>query len=138
MQMKWFISLFTRRAIHQYLKSWKAINQYFNLSTQDKIQHKLYLHPWTYSWKYIFFIFLTDCGKIPSLDNGIFLLADTANTRFGAKAFTQCNLGYSADKQYVTCQQSGNWESNVSCILRGKIYGGVHSHWYFHILSLTF
>ncbi|XP_053381189.1 uncharacterized protein LOC123561349 [Mercenaria mercenaria] len=66
-----------------------------------------------------------DCGTLPAISSGEYELVGSSTT-FGALARVICDTGYTADKQSVTCQSTGIWESAV-CMLTDKStpsYGG--------------
>ncbi|XP_053404099.1 membrane cofactor protein-like [Mercenaria mercenaria] len=55
-----------------------------------------------------------DCGEVPYIDNGNTALVDSNNSTYRAQAIVNCDPGYSADKSYIKCLSSGNWDDNVT------------------------
>ena len=62
---------------------------------------------------------IIDCGPVPSLDNGAFILYNVSNTTYGAAAEVVCNTGHNASDANITCMEHGLW-SNVTCEPVGK------------------
>jgi len=66
-------------------------------------------------------IFVTDidCGNFTTLENGVYILVDSSDTTFGAKADVTCDAGYIASVDVITCTINGTW-ANATCSAIGK------------------
>jgi len=62
---------------------------------------------------------LTDCGTLPTIDNGAYVLVDSSNTTYGAPASVHCNTGYNSSIDVITCTENGTW-SDAQCLAVGK------------------
>jgi len=60
-----------------------------------------------------------DCGTFPTLDNGAYVLVDSANTTYGAPAIVQCYTGYNSSIDTITCTENGTW-STTQCLVVGE------------------
>ena len=61
---------------------------------------------------------VSDCGDVPALTNGRYVLADENNTTFGAVATVTCDKGYKSDGNIITCLENGQWSDSL-CTARG-------------------
>ncbi|XP_060553958.1 uncharacterized protein LOC132715005 isoform X4 [Ruditapes philippinarum] len=56
---------------------------------------------------------VTGCGDVPDIDNGV--IVSSVNSTYGSQVNVTCDQGFTADKSYITCLTSGDWD-NVTCI----------------------
>ncbi|XP_060554931.1 sushi, von Willebrand factor type A, EGF and pentraxin domain-containing protein 1-like isoform X2 [Ruditapes philippinarum] len=64
-----------------------------------------------------------DCGIVPTISNGRYILEDEGVTTFGAMATVTCDEGYDPDNNTITCLGNGQWSSTLCTI---KDCGNVH------------
>jgi len=67
-----------------------------------------------------------DCGTLPTLDNGGYVLVDSSNTTYGAPANVQCNTGYNSSIEAITCTENGTW-STTQCLAVGECVCFIHA-----------
>jgi len=67
----------------------------------------------------LFYILLLDCGTLPTLDNGAYVLVGPSNTTYGAPASVQCNTGYNSSIDAITCTENGTWSTTL-CLAVGE------------------
>jgi len=60
-----------------------------------------------------------DCGNFPTLEHGYYVLLNSSDTTYGAKADVKCDTGYSASVKVITCTINGTW-TNATCTVVGK------------------
>jgi len=65
------------------------------------------------------FFFNSDCGPVPFLDNGAFIMFSGSATTHGAMAETTCDTGHIPSALYIFCEEHGFW-SSATCMLAGK------------------
>jgi hypothetical protein len=65
----------------------------------------------------IILTFISGCGSVPSIENGIVSLDETSI--IGSVANVTCNKGYYPSSPTITCQMTGSWET-VSCVAKGN------------------
>jgi len=54
-----------------------------------------------------------DCGHFPTLTNGYYVLIDSTDTTYGAKADVRCNDGYNASIDVITCTIHRTWQTST-------------------------
>ncbi|XP_060590279.1 sushi, von Willebrand factor type A, EGF and pentraxin domain-containing protein 1-like isoform X2 [Ruditapes philippinarum] len=59
-----------------------------------------------------------DCGPLPELSFGQYILVNGTSTVFGSVANVICDPGYTSDKLVITCQSSAKWETAL-CSING-------------------
>ena len=77
------------------------------------------MRDWTFSFKTNIFAANADCGPVPPLDNGAFVLYNVSNTTHGARANVVCHTGHYSSDANITCL-AGIW-SFADCDPVGKM-----------------
>ncbi|XP_060554933.1 sushi, von Willebrand factor type A, EGF and pentraxin domain-containing protein 1-like isoform X2 [Ruditapes philippinarum] len=57
---------------------------------------------------------IKDCGNLPELENGDFVLSDENKTTYGSGAVVECLTGFVPSAASISCQSNGKWE-DASC-----------------------
>jgi len=60
-----------------------------------------------------------DCGTLPTLDNGGYVLVDSSNTTYGAAANVTCDTGYNSIIDTIICTVKGTWSTAI-CLAVGE------------------
>ena len=50
-----------------------------------------------------------DCGTVPTLNSGNYILNNLTDTTYGANADVKCDAGYLASVDIITCTINGTW-----------------------------
>ena len=65
-------------------------------------------------------LMFSDCGNVPALMNGRYMLEDENNTTFGSVATVTCDKGYESVNRIITCLENGQWSVSL-CTARGDL-----------------
>ena len=60
----------------------------------------------------------SDCGNVPFVTNGKYVLDDGNSTTFGSVATVTCDTGYESVHKIITCLENGQW-SDTLCTAKG-------------------
>ena len=66
-----------------------------------------------------------DCGNVPTLNNGNFVLNNLTDTTYGAKAAVKCDAGYLASVDVITCTINGTWTHAICRDIGKQVF---HDH----------
>ena len=78
---------------------------------------------------------ISDCGNIPTINNGTINLDSPGVTTYLATAKVTCDTGFNVTSETIYCQANGKWQESV-CVLKGN--NCYKYHLYFRCLCMTY
>jgi hypothetical protein len=71
--------------------------------------------------KYIWCSETKECGKLKKVKNGKATLDIKATSTVGSTASIRCKSGFEADREKITCLETGEWEE-ATCNKQGLLF----------------
>ena len=64
-------------------------------------------------------MFFKDCGSVPTISHGRYVLVSANATTFGAEADVICDAGYDTNDRIIMCLDNGTW-ATATCNPKGS------------------